>query len=112
MFKRNEGILDRIVRVTLGMVFLPAGLFLFGGLQGGVLGLVIAGLGVIGLITGFTGVCPTYSLFGISTLEIEKELIDRCKSMAAGCWPSDQPGVGQWCGSSPQSIEKTDNPQG
>ena len=38
MFKRNEGILDRILRVTLATVLLPVGLFLLGGLQGSVLG--------------------------------------------------------------------------
>lgn len=84
MFKRNEGILDRIVRVALGMVLLPAGLFLLGGLQGSVLGLVITGLGVWVLITGITGFCPLYVPFGINTLEKEKELIDRFKSMAVG----------------------------
>lgn len=73
MFKRNEGILDRIVRVGLGMVLLPAGLVLLGILHSNVLGLLAVGLGGIGLITGITGVCPTYTLFGISTLEKEKE---------------------------------------
>ena len=98
MFKRNEGILDRVVRVTLGLVLLPAGLFLLGGLQGSVAGLVVIGLGTIGLITGITGVCPTYYLFGISTLEKERELINRCMSMMAGCSPNGQPGAGSMCG--------------
>jgi len=73
MFKRNEGTLDRIVRVVLGTVLLPAGLFWLGGLQGNVLGLLAAGLGVLGLITGLTGVCILYIPFGISTLETEKK---------------------------------------
>ena len=73
MFKRNEGILDRIVRVSLGIVLLPTGLFLLGGLQGSVLGLLAAGLGAVGLITGFTGVCPMYIPFGISTLDREQQ---------------------------------------
>jgi hypothetical protein len=102
MFKRNEGILDRIVRVTLGMVLLPAGLFLLGGLQGSVLGLLIAGLGVLGLVTGLTGFCPLYVPFGISTLEKEQELIARCMSMMAGfrqgSADSGNPGTGQMCG--------------
>ena len=75
MLKRNEGILDRILRVALGMVLLPAGLFWLGELQGSVLGLLAAGLGVLALITGFTGVCPLYLPLGISTLEQEKEPI-------------------------------------
>ncbi len=69
MFKRNEGVIDRILRVTLATVLLPIGLFLLGGLQGNVPGLVVTGLGVIALVTGLTGVCPSYHLFGISTLE-------------------------------------------
>ncbi len=73
MFKRNEGTLDRVVRVALGMVLLPTGLFWLGGLQGSVLGLLDAGLGVMGMITGFTGVCILYIPFGISTLEAEKK---------------------------------------
>jgi hypothetical protein len=73
MFKRNEGTLDRIVRLALGTVLLPAGLFWLGALQGNVPGLLAAGVGVIGLLTGLTGVCPSYIPFGISTLEPEKK---------------------------------------
>ena len=98
MFKRNEGILDRIVRVALGMVLLPAGLFWFSGFQGGILSLLAAGLGLMGLITGLTGVSILYIPFGISTLEKEKELIARCASMAAGCMPNGHSCAGQRCG--------------
>ncbi len=73
MFKRNEGTLDRIVRLVLGVVLLPAGLFWLGALQGNVPGLVAAVLGVIGLVTSVTGFCPTYVLLGVSTLEPEKK---------------------------------------
>src|SRR5512141_2512217 len=105
MFKRNEGILDRIARATLGLVLLPSGLFLLGGLQGSLAGLIVAGLGTIGLVTGATGVCPTYYLFGISTLEKEREFIKSRMSMMAGCGPSGQPGVGGMCGPRPRSKE-------
>lgn len=80
MFKRNVGTLDRILRVALGLVLLPTGLFLLGGLQGSVLGLVIAVLGGIELITGFTGFYLMYIPFGINTFEKEKELIEKVKS--------------------------------
>jgi hypothetical protein len=90
MFKRNEGLLDRIVRVVLGLVLLPIGLFLLGGLQGTVLGLVVAGFSLLPLITGLTGFCPLYVPFGISTLDKEKELMSRCASMAANCQPGNQ----------------------
>jgi hypothetical protein len=71
MFTRNEGTLDRILRLALATVLLPAGLFLLGGLQGNVLGLIATGFGVLALVTGITGLCPTYIPFGISTLESE-----------------------------------------
>ncbi len=73
MFKRNEGTLDRIVRLALAIVLLPAGLFFLGALQGNLVGLFAVGIGLIGLVTGATGVCPTYNLFGISTLETEQK---------------------------------------
>jgi hypothetical protein len=73
MFKRNEGTLDRIARLALGIVLLPTGLVLLGGMQGNVWGLLVALPGVIGLVTALTGFCPTYVLFGISTLESEKK---------------------------------------
>ena len=114
MFKRNEGILDRIVRIALGIVLLPVGLFWLGGLQGSVLGLVIAGLGGIGLLTGFTGFCLLYVLFGINTLEKEKELIARCTSMMAGSREpagSGHPGSEQMCGPCSPSIVKAPNQQ-
>lgn len=84
MFKPNEGIVDRIVRITLGLLMLPTGLFLLGGLQGNVLGLIVTGLSAGPLITGATGFCPLYTLFGFSTLDIERRLIERCRSMMVG----------------------------
>jgi hypothetical protein len=115
MFKRNEGVIDRIVRVALGTVLLPAGLLLLGGLQGSVLGLVIAGLGGLGLITGSTGVCPLYIPFGINTLEKEKELIARCMSMMAGIRQesagSVHPSAKQTCGPCPPSFRNTHDQQ-
>ncbi len=111
MFKRNEGILDRIARVTLGLVLLPTGLFLLGALQGSVLGLIVTGLGAIGLITGVTGVCPTYNLFGFSTLEMEKQFVQRCRSMMTNRGVSGCIGAGNMCGPSQQSIDEAPKPQ-
>jgi hypothetical protein len=116
MFKRNEGIIDRSLRVLLSMVLLPTGLFWLGGLQGSVLGLAVVGFSLLPLITGLTGFCPLYVPFGISTLEKEKELIARCMSMAAGfrqgAAGSERPGAGQACGPCPPSIQKTGDQQG
>ncbi len=72
MLNRNEGALDRIVRLVVSMILLPAGLFWLGGLQGNVPGLLTAVLGVFVLMTAITGVCILYIPFGISTLEAEK----------------------------------------
>ncbi len=112
MFKRNEGVIDRILRVTVATVLLPSGLFLFGGLQDNWPGLVVTGIGVVALFTGLTGVCPSYHLFGINTLEKEKEFIARCKSMAAGCMPSSAPGIMRMCGPASQSSDTTQERQG
>jgi len=108
MFKRNEGIIDRTLRVLLSMVLLPTGLFWLGGLQGSVLGLVVTGFGLLPLITGLSGVCPLYIPFGISTLEKEKELMARCASMAASCMPGHRH-PGQTPEPNPQSIGTSRN---
>jgi hypothetical protein len=115
MFKQNEGILDRILRVVLGIVLLPTGLILFGVLKGNVLSLVIAGFGLWVLITGLTGVCPLYIPFGISTLEKENELFAKCRSMIAGfrqgAAGSGDPSAEQICGFCSPSIGKPHHQQ-
>lgn len=111
MFKRNEGIIDRILRVALATVLLPVGLFLLGGWQGSLPGLVATGFGVLALITGLSGFCPLYIPFGISTLEKEKELMAKCSSMTASCM-SGYVRHGQTPESDPQSIANTLNEQG
>ncbi len=105
MFKRNEGVIDRILRVTAATVLLPSGLFLFGGLQGNVPGLVVTGIGVVALVTGLTGFCLLYIPFGINTLEKEKELIARCRAMAAGCMAGENRSGMRICGPGSQWSE-------
>ncbi len=107
MFKRNEGILDRVLRVTLATILLPTGLFIIGGLQGNVAGLIVTGIGVVALVTGLTGFCPLYILFGINTLEKEKELIARFRSMAAGCMGGGDRSGTRMCGPGSQWSEET-----
>ena len=110
MFKRNEGTIDRILRVGLALVLLPVGLFLLGGLQGSLPGLLVAGLSLLPLITGLTGFCPLYVPFGISTLEKEKKLMAMCASMAASCM-SGHSRPEQTPGADPQSIGDSRNEQ-
>lgn len=63
LLARNEGGLDRALRVLLGL---------------GLLSLVVVGpkslwglIGVVPLLTGLFGSCPLYSLLGISTCRIK-----------------------------------------
>ena len=64
MLKKNEGTLDRILRVLVGA---------------GVLSLALVGpqsswgyLGLIPLATGLIGSCPAYQLLGISSCPLQK----------------------------------------
>ncbi len=111
MIKRNEGAKDRIVRITVGMVFLPVGLCMLRKSRGRLPGLLAAGLGGIGLATGLTGFSVLYGLFGISTLGKEKERMSRCSLMAAGC--GEEPScAGHSCCPDPKPVETTGNQAG
>jgi hypothetical protein len=60
--RTNEGFVDRVVRVTIGIALLTV--VAFGPVPGwGFVGLV----GFIPLITGLAGYCPTYALIGLDT---------------------------------------------
>ncbi len=61
---QNEGTTDRVVRVVVGVAALAAG-FAVGISTGG--GIALAVVGAIALITGATGFCPLYRVFGLST---------------------------------------------
>lgn len=61
---RNEGNIDRILRVVVGL---------------GILSLAFIGpqsawayLGIVPVLTGLLGYCPAYSLLGISTCSVRK----------------------------------------
>ena len=62
--KVNEGPIDRLLRIIVGI---------------GILSLAFVGpktpwayLGIVSLATGIIGVCPPYALFGISTCRLCK----------------------------------------
>ena len=61
---RNEGTLDRAVRVLGGLAILSLA---FIGPK-----TAWAYLGIIPVITGSLGYCPAYSLFGINTCSLRK----------------------------------------
>jgi uncharacterized RDD family membrane protein YckC len=58
--KINEGPIDRIIRIALGVALLALGVFVVKG----TLGIVLDVVGAIALITGVTGFCLLYRLFG------------------------------------------------
>jgi hypothetical protein len=60
--KTNEGVTDRIIRVVVGLGALS--LLAIGPVPGwGLAGL----FGLIPIVTGLVGYCPTYTLLGIDT---------------------------------------------
>ncbi|HBH06592.1 MAG TPA: DUF2892 domain-containing protein [Flavobacteriales bacterium] len=65
---KNEGTLDRIVRVIIGA---SLAILFFAGILSGALGYTAVILGTVLLITGITGFCGIYTLFGINTCSID-----------------------------------------
>ena len=73
--ERNVGSSDRIVRMLVGVVALVSAVALFAGV-GGVSGsvgtvvapLILAVVGAVLVVTGYTQTCPAYSLLGFRTL--------------------------------------------
>lgn len=62
--KTNEGTVDRVIRVILGVGLLS--LLAIGPVPGwGLIGVI----GLLPMATGLLGFCPTYTLFGIDTRE-------------------------------------------
>lgn len=76
LFPRNEGPLDRAIRLILGFVLIPVGLWALDGVQASVVGIVVAAVGLIPLVTGAIGSCPTYRLFGFDTLGATPRHVD------------------------------------
>jgi hypothetical protein len=60
---KNEGLIDRILRVVVGLALIASPLGLYGPDYASVWGWI----GVLPLVTGLVGVCPAYSLVGIKT---------------------------------------------
>ncbi|MFW2384042.1 MAG: DUF2892 domain-containing protein [Acidimicrobiales bacterium] len=59
----NEASWDRAARTILGIVLLIVGF----GLMDGVAGTVVGIVALVPLLTGLSGWCPLYSLFGFRT---------------------------------------------
>lgn len=67
MFSRNEGSLDRVLRVIVGLALL-AGYFVFPDAAYRWAFLI----GVVPLVTGLVGTCPLYSILGINTCGLRR----------------------------------------
>ena len=63
MFKVNEGTIDRVLRVALGVALIALAL---------TKDRMWAWIGVVPLLTGATGICPLYAIFGINTCGTKK----------------------------------------
>lgn len=65
LFPKNESVVDRAIRVVLGLAILS--LFFVGPQSPWAL------LGLIPLVTGAVGSCPLYRLLGVSTCAVPKK---------------------------------------
>lgn len=60
LFPRNEGTVDRVIRIILGIALLA---IVFVGPQ-----TPLGWIGVVPLATGLLGSCPLYRIFGVCTI--------------------------------------------
>jgi hypothetical protein len=67
MFKRNEGTIDRALRVIVGLALI-AGYFMNG--DGAYSWLYL--IGIVPLVTGLIGSCPLYTILGLNTCPMKK----------------------------------------
>lgn len=62
--KKTVGSIDKAIRLSAGVALIAVALFIP---MSGVLKAVLLIFGAINVLTGLFGVCPLYSLLGIST---------------------------------------------
>jgi DUF2892 family protein len=67
MPRKNVGGFDRALRLVVGVALMLVGLFVLGGWQGNVVGIIVAAFALIPLVTSQIGFCPAYVPFRIST---------------------------------------------
>lgn len=78
--KSNESAADRAIRAIVGIIALALAFTMFGAMDGNVLGIVVAVVGAIALLTSICGFCPAYRLVGLSTCKKEG-----CSGDSCGC---------------------------
>ena len=62
---RNEGTIDRTLRILVGLLLLA---LVFVGPQ-----TPYGWVGLVPLVTGIVGICPVYSIFGIRTCSLPQQ---------------------------------------
>lgn len=67
--KKNMGGTDRIIRLVVAAVL---GYLYFSGTVAGTLGIVLAVVAAVFVLTSLVGFCPLYTLFGMSTCPTKK----------------------------------------
>ena len=65
--EQNEGTVDRILRLIIGIVFLVVAFVILDAAAASGGGIALAVIGAVSLITGATGFCAGYKLFNYST---------------------------------------------
>jgi hypothetical protein len=65
-YRKNVGRGERAFRIAGGCLMILCGFF---GLSGTVLGWVLAGSGIVTILTGMIGYCPACALVGKKTVE-------------------------------------------
>ena len=81
MILQNVGGIDRVLRLALGGIFFLGGLILLTGRT--TLGVALAVVGSLALLTGIVRFCALYIPFGISTARPKRQPISRVCDCAA-----------------------------
>ncbi|MDL5047627.1 DUF2892 domain-containing protein [Oscillatoria amoena NRMC-F 0135] len=68
--KKNMGKTDKLIRITLGLVFIA---LYFAGTVTGTWGIVLLVLGAVFILTSALSFCPLYTLVGITTCAVKKQ---------------------------------------
>ncbi len=69
LMKRNEGTLDRILRIGVGFMALSLGFAFFTGIAQ----IIAYAVAIVALATGTVGFCGLYAILGISTRHSKQE---------------------------------------
>jgi hypothetical protein len=82
MIYPNVGGIDRVLRVSLGPVLIIAGVLLLTGKSS--LGVILAVVGVLALVTGIVRFCVLYVPFGVSTARLREKTASLGKACCGG----------------------------